>query len=195
MDARTPRAGRPRRYDIRPVMGFANEGAAYAVAMLDELSERLFDLIRDLSQEALDFVPEGTTNSIAMLAIHMAWAEAGWIARVTGTAIPPALEGRLLPGRQDATGDLPASSASVEQLIEACHAVRLEITKPALAQVEDIDVEIGSEQRPMTARGVLMHLVWHWTYHSGQVGLLRRLWGEQRYKWTFDRRVGDPRGT
>jgi uncharacterized damage-inducible protein DinB len=45
----------------------------------------------------------------------------------------------------------------------------------------------------MTVRGVLMHLVWHWTYHSGQVGLLRRLWGQGRYKWTFDRRVGDPR--
>ena len=42
----------------------------------------------------------------------------------------------------------------------------------------------------MTVRGVLMHLVWHWTYHSGQVGLLRRLWGHARYKWTFDQNIG-----
>ena len=195
MNTSAPRPGRPRRYDIRPVMGYANEGAAYAVAMLDELSERLFDLISDLSQEALDFVPEGTTNSIAMLVIHMAWGEAAWIARVTQATIPPELEGRLLPGKQGTPGDLPTSSASIEQLIDVCRAVRQEITKPALAQVEQIDIEVGSEQRPMTARGVLMHLVWHWTYHSGQVGLLRRIWGEQRYKWTFDRRVGDPRGT
>ena len=195
MNSSTARPGRPRRYDIQPVAGFENEGAAYAVAMLDELLERLCDLISDLPQEAIDYVPTGTTNSIAMLVIHMAWAEAGWIARVTGTPVPPALKESLLPGRQGALGDLPRSSTSVGQLVAACRRVRCEVTVPALAPVEHIDAEVSDEHRPMTVRGVLMHLVWHWTYHSGQVGLLRREWGEQRYQWTFDRRVGDPRST
>jgi uncharacterized damage-inducible protein DinB len=175
--------------------GFVHKGAAYAVAMLDELSERLFDLIADLPQDALDYVPEGSTNSIAMLVIHMAWAEAGWIARVTQTAIPAELEQRLLPGRQDNSGDLPAFSAQVasDQLVGWCRRVRQEVTKPALTPVQDVDLEVGTGRRPMTVRGVLMHLVWHWTYHSGQVGLLRRLWGQRRYQWTFDHRIGGQR--
>lgn len=184
------RPGRPRRYDIRPQEGFAHEGAAYVVAMLDELSERLFDLIADLPQEALDFVPQGAGNSIAMLVTHMAWAEALWIMRVTGASIPAELETQLLPGKQDSSGDLPPYSTDGDALLACCRTVRANVTKPALAPLDDIDATIDRGSRPMTVRGVLMHLVWHWTYHSGQVGLLRRQWGELRYRWTFDRNVG-----
>jgi uncharacterized damage-inducible protein DinB len=154
------------------------------VALLDELSERLFDLVADLPQDALDFIPEGTTNSIAMLVLHMAWAEAGWLARSAQVTIPSDLEQALQPGGQDATGDLPASSSDPARLIELCRRVRSEVTDPALATLSDIDFEIPDTRRSMTLRQVLMHLVWHWTYHSGQAGLLRRLWGN-RYKWTF----------
>ena len=161
--------------------------------MLDELLERLLDLIADLPQEALDFVPQGAGNSIAMLVMHMAWAEALWITRITEASIPAELEGQLLPGKQDSSGDLPPSFTNGDALLVYCRAVREEITKPALVALEDMDTEIHEGSRPMTARGVLMHLVWHWTYHSGQVGLLRRQWGELRYQWTFDRNVGAPR--
>jgi uncharacterized damage-inducible protein DinB len=178
------RAGRPRRYDLEPVSDFANRFAGYAVAALDELTERLFDLIADLPQEALDYVPEGATNSIAMLVVHMAWAEAGWIARVTHAPVPADLEQRLQPGRQGASGELPPFSADGGALIALCQRVRREVTVPALVALADVDAEVPDPQRPMTVRGVLMHLIWHWTYHSGQVGLLRRLWGA-RYRWTF----------
>ena len=185
------RPSRPRRYDIDPLPDFANRGAAYAAAALDELRERLFDLIIDLPQEAMDFLPRGATNTIAMLTVHMAWAEAIWVANVTEMPIPPELETPLLPGKQGPSGDLLPSSGSASELVELCECVRAEITIPRLSALRDIDSEIPGIQRPMTARGVLMHLAWHWTYHSGQVGVLRRLWGS-RYKWTFDRRVGAP---
>ncbi|MBN1639994.1 MAG: DUF664 domain-containing protein [Anaerolineae bacterium] len=187
------RSGRPRRYDLRPVAGCANQVVAYVAAMLDELRERLYDLITDLPQEGLDDVPQGASNSIAMLVTHMAWAEAGWVARITGCAIPDALAARLAPGGQDASGELPPSTASAGELIALCRDVRAQVTMPALAGIADVDVQVGGAQRPMTVRGVLMHLVWHWTYHSGQVGLLRRQWGATRYKWTFDRAIGAPR--
>ena len=185
------RPSRPRRYDIQPLPDFGHPGAALAAAALDELRERLYDLIADLPQEALDFVPEGATNTIAMLTVHMAWAEGIWIANMTGQPIPGDLEPRLWPGKQGPSGDLPPSSANAADLIELCQRVRDEMTLPRLAALTALDAEIANTQRPMTARGVLMHLVWHWTYHSGQVGVLRRLWGS-RYKWTFDRNVGAP---
>ncbi len=187
------RPSRPRQYDIEPLPAFANRGAAYAGAALDELRERLYDLITDLPQETMDFVPDGATNTIAMLTVHMAWAEAIWVANVTGMPIPSELEKPLLPGKQGPLGDLPPASGSAPERIELCQRVRDEITIPRLSALDDIDAEVLNQQRPMTARGVLMHLVWHWTYHSGQVGMLRRLWGS-RYKWTFDRNVGVPIG-
>ena len=182
--------GRPRRYDLRAVSGFSNHDAGYAVAALDELSARLCDMIGDLDQDALDFVPQGTTNSIAMLVVHMAWAEAGWIARVTQAPIDPDLAARLQPGGQGASGELPSSSYGVSELQALCRRVRQKVSIPALAVLDDIDRVVPDARRPMTVRGVLMHLIWHWTYHSGQVGLLRRLWGA-RYQWTFDNKVGD----
>jgi uncharacterized damage-inducible protein DinB len=187
------KAGRPRRYDLRPVPGFVSDDAAYAVAALDELSARLCDMIGDLEQDALDYIPPGTTNSIAMLVVHMAWAEAGWISRVAGTSVDPELETLLLPGKQGSGGELLVSSYSVAELTALCHRVRQEVTIPALAVLDGIDCVVPDERRPMTARGVLMHLIWHWTYHSGQVGLLRRQWGA-RYQWTFDKQVGDVPG-
>jgi uncharacterized damage-inducible protein DinB len=185
------RPSRPRRYDIQPLPDFVHPGAALAAAALDELRERLYDLIADLPQEAMDYLPEGATNTIAMLTVHMAWAEAVWVANITGIPIPDKLEPHLAPGKQGPSGDLPPSSGNASELIALCQRVRDEITLPRLSALESIDVEIPNRQRPMTARGVLMHLVWHWTYHSGQVGVLRRLWGS-RYKWTFDHRVGAP---
>jgi uncharacterized damage-inducible protein DinB len=148
-------------------------------------------MIIDLPQEAMDYRPEGATNTIAMLTVHMAWAEAIWVANITGLPIPSEIEPRLLPGKQGPSGDLPPFSEKATELIELCRRVRDELTLPRLSRLEDVDVEIVNRQRPMTARGVLMHLVWHWTYHSGQVGVLRRLWGS-RYKWTFDQSVGAP---
>jgi uncharacterized damage-inducible protein DinB len=181
----TPTAGRPRNYDLHPVMGFADQTVAYIAAALDELSERLFDLIADLPQDALDYIPEGTTNSIAMLVVHVAWAEASWVSRATGYPIPDDVEECLLPGKQGASGDLPVSSASTEELVACCRVVRDRVTRPALAAVEGIDAQLETAGQLTSLRQVLMHVIWHWIYHSGQVGLLRRLWGGTRYKWSF----------
>jgi uncharacterized damage-inducible protein DinB len=189
MNAPAPRPGRPRSYDLHPVIGFADQEVALIVAALDELSERLFDLISDLPQDALDHIPEGTTNSIAMLVVHVAWAEASWISRATGYPIPGNVEECLLPGKQGASGDLPVSSAGTEELVAYCRAVRDSVTSPALASVEGIDARLETAGRLESLRQVLMHVAWHWTYHSGQVGLLRRLWGGTRYKWTFGHAV------
>ena len=176
MKTQQERPSRPRRYDFLPISTVPSEAtdALQFLAALDELLERVLDQISDLPQEALDFLPQGATNSIAMLVDHMAWAEAGWISRVTQTQLPPALIDRLSPGQQGSTGELVFSSATASGLTELCRDVRAQITGPALRELRDVDVDIQAQQKPMTARGVLMHLVWHWTYHSGQIGLLRR---------------------
>jgi uncharacterized damage-inducible protein DinB len=159
------------------------------VVAIDELCERLYDLAADLPAEGAYFVPEGGTNSIAMLVLHMAWGEASWVARITRTSIPPQYEEALRPGAQGPSGDLEAEKRPISELIALTRDMRAQYTRPALAALAEIDSTIVTESRPMTARGVLMHLIWHWTYHSGQVGLVRRLWGS-RYQWRFDPQIG-----
>jgi uncharacterized damage-inducible protein DinB len=184
MTASLNRPSRPRRYSLAPVPTISHPEAAYAVAAIDELRERLYDIIRDLPPEAMDFRPEGAGNTIAMLTVHMAWAEATWIARATGQPIPADLGKALLPGKQGPSGDLPAYSNTSADLIALCQEVRQKVTLPGMSQVRDLEAHLAGDPRQMTVRGVLWHLIWHWTYHSGQTGLLRRLWGS-RYKWTF----------
>jgi uncharacterized damage-inducible protein DinB len=185
-----PRPGRPRRYDFAPAPGFANHDVGLAVAALDELLERLKDLISDVSDDALHFAPLGESNTIAMLILHMAAGEAFWLARTTGEPLPDGLKQLLAGGMQDQTGNLPTSKPDRERITRACCEVR-SLTKKRLATIADPDRTIEADGRAISVRGVLMHQIWHWTYHTGQVGLLRRLHGN-RYQWTFDRRVAGP---
>ncbi len=175
------RPGRPRRYDAPTPEGFANPEAARFAAALDELSERLFDLIRDLPEEVLRARPEGAANSIQDLAVHMAAAEANWLIERAGAVAPADLKGRLLlfpdPGGPVARFDSKALEAF-------CRRERDEIALPALRLVASLDAVEPARKRIPTLRGVLLHLLWHWTYHTGQVGLLRRL-ARRGYRWTF----------
>jgi len=188
------RPGRPRSYEFTPVDGFANRDAAYLVSGLDELQERLYDVIRDLPPEALAFVPAGGTNSIAMLCTHMAWAEATWVCSVMRRDVPEEIRQLLKGGSQDSTGELPARDDATDavRLVDAAKKVRDAITKTLLPPVVDIDAEVVAGARTLSVRGVLLNQLWHWTYHTGQVGMLRRLSGA-RYNWTYGDRIA-PRG-
>jgi uncharacterized damage-inducible protein DinB len=181
------RPGRPRRYALKPARGFARRDAGWAYAALEELSARLFDLIADLPAAALSFRPPHSGNSIGMLVLHMAAAEANWIARVTGRPVPKALAAQLAPGLQDASGNLRLTQPHPKQLRSICRRVR-SLTHRRLAVLRTLDRQVPAGRMRLTVRGVLAHLLWHWTYHTGQVGLLRRLRGP-RDKWTVSRRL------
>ncbi len=79
--------GRPRRYAMQIPSGFADSGVAIAAAALDELRARVIDQISDLPPDALRFVPEGSTLSIAALVEHLVWAEEGWIRRISDVKV------------------------------------------------------------------------------------------------------------
>jgi len=97
----------------------------------------------------------------------MAWAEAGWVQRLTGRG--------------------PSG-----ELIGLCRQVQGEISVPALRGLADIDFPLERGEQTVTVRGVMSQLAWHWTYQSGQIGLIRVLWGSD-YTWTMDRRLVAPR--
>lgn len=178
------KVGRPREYTLEPPTGFASREVALAVAALDELRTRAIDQFEDLPQDGLAFAPEGTPITIAALAIHLAWAEKNWIRTITGCTVPADLDAALAPGNLLPDGEPVITAATAGELVALCRRVRDEVTYPALALLPDIDAVIEGKPQSMTPRGVLMHLIWHWTYHSAHIGLIRELWGSD-YRWTF----------
>ena len=185
MSRKPTKTGRPRRYDLSVPEGFANRELALSTAYLQELAERVYDQIRDLPQEALDFTPGESKLSIGWLVVHMAWAEGRWIGLATGASLDAQLRSRLEPGGLEHYGTAPGPAADAAALIELCRKVQLGFTLPALRPIADIDEPMERGGLSVTCRGVMQQLAWHWTYHSGQIGLIRLLWGSD-YHWTME---------
>jgi uncharacterized damage-inducible protein DinB len=181
--------GRPRRYGQPPLPGFIDPELARMAAWLRELAERVYDQIADLPQAALDFSPEGTNLSIGRLTAHLTWAEATWVSRLTREPIPKDLQGTLDIGALIAFDQPPVPAGTASELIAFCRRVQEGFTGPALSRVADIGAAMEAGGRSVNVRGVVTQLQWHWTYHSGQIGLLRLLWGSD-YQWTNEAIIG-----
>ena len=155
---------------------------------MGELAERVFDQIEDLPQEAMDFTAPKTGLSIGKLVVHLAWAECQWIRRVTGEETPAELSTLLQAGKLETIYEPLPTSRSALELITLCRRVQREVTLPSLSPLEKPNAEISIQrgQLPKTVIGVLMHLLWHWTYHSAHIGLIRLQWGSD-YVWTQEK--------
>ena len=132
------KSGRPRRYGLPSLPGFANAELGARAAWLRELAERVYDQIVDLPPEALDFSPPDTKLSIGRLTAHLAWAEATWVSRLTGEPIPQDLQGELDIGALTAFDRPPAPAGTAAGLIAFCRRVQESFTGPALSRVADI---------------------------------------------------------
>jgi hypothetical protein len=117
-----------------------------------------------------------------MLVLHMTWAEAIWVRRLTGVEIPDALNREIEQGSLSKIGEPPPTGYTAAALIDICRRVQRDCSQPSLGGIQDIDEALEKEGRTFSVRGVVGQLAWHWTYHSGQIGLLRLLWGSD-YHW------------
>lgn len=170
---------------MRVVEGYANAEVAFMAEYLCELRERVYDQVTDLPQEALDTVIGRTdlsTVSIGRLLRHLSWAECNWISRMCGVDTPDDLNKVLIDGSLQRFTMPPLPSPAARQLIDMSKRVAREVVEPALTKISNPDSVV--EEDGTTVRGILMHLHWHWTYHSGHIGLLRLVWGSD-YTWTI----------
>jgi hypothetical protein len=191
MTEKKDKTGRPRRYSLQPPTGFNNQELAHSVAQLQELAERVYDQIVDLPVEALDYtsqdIPSTVTSvvTITMLVLHMAWAEAWWVERIIGIEVPGPLSEEIEKGALSRIGQPPPTAYPPSRLIDICRSLQTEYSQPALATVQNIDEVSEKDGVTFSVRGVMGQLIWHWTYHSGQIGLLRLLWGSD-YQWVSE---------
>ena len=143
---------------------------------LEELRLRLRDLIEDIPQELGNRHPEWTENSIFFLWAHMVWAEQQWIKQAVNSEyeMPEVLDSVISPEKQFEKG----------QLVIALDDVGEKITRPYLEKIERGGCVFFQTGPFEELDELLQHLCWHYSYHSGQVGMLRR-YINQAYKWNF----------
>ncbi len=123
------------------------------------------DFLQELRERAHDLIAdldetvlntEHDGHTIQHLFSHMMSAEVKWFSQLL----------------RQTTTILPTTVETLDQY-----------TRMALASFDLGDkCEIGPFK---TIGDIVRHLQWHWTYHSGQIGLIRRALG-QTYKWNFD---------
>lgn len=183
-DVMNTKQGRARRYDFSGPKDFADKDVAAYAAALVELSERAADQLIDLPPEGMDFLPPGTNLSIGRLALHMAWAEASWLRRASGRDMPADLEKILAPAALDRFSENPAPAPPAPAVADLYRRLRSDYSWPILREVRDPGAVFTTKGLGANYRGILAHLLWHWTYHSGQIGLIRLQWGSD-YVWTF----------
>jgi uncharacterized damage-inducible protein DinB len=155
--------------------------------MIDDLRRQVIELIRDLPAEALNWRPvEGTddhaTNSLAILAVHVAGSEHFWMAEVVGRQ--PATRVRAIEFETEAVG-----SASLIEKLEASGAE----TKAVLESLTAADLEetrLTSSDRIVPVRWAILHVIDHTAIHLGHMQLTYQLWhggqGKGDPRW-FDR--------
>ncbi len=120
--------------------------------------------LKELHARAQDLVEDLPTeawdeemhgHTIRQLWEHLIWGEALWASRVAGVEVDEPIK------------DIAALEEYSQNVFSGI----------ALGT----EMEVG----PFTCVDqVIRHLEWHWSYHSAQIGLLRRGLG-QKYKWTF----------
>ena len=139
---------------------------------IEDLRGQVRALIADLPAEALNWRPaEGVddhaTNSLAVLAAHVAGAEHFWIAEVIGNH----------PMTRDRDAEFKIEVADAAELIRRFEAVEVE-TREVFSTLTAADLDGMREARGKTVavRWGILHVVDHTALHLGHMQITYQLW-------------------
>jgi uncharacterized damage-inducible protein DinB len=157
---------------------------------IEDLRGQVGELISGLPAEALNWRPlegsqEHSTNSLAVLAAHVAGAEHFWIGEVIG-GHPPSRD-------RDAEFDTQVGGAAeLQQLLDAAGAETREVL-PALS-ASDLDGSREVRGRMVSVRWGILHVIDHTALHLGHMQITYQLWmggqGKDSPRW-FERLPSD----
>lgn len=165
---------------------------------MGEMVERAADQVSDLPADTLLFRPENVWFSIARLALHMSRSEYRQVRHLLsvtsrrGEHDGPQLDRQLIEvleyGDIRSEISVPRRLGDGPLLAGIMRSVHRDFTVPVCADVTDAGARLANECIFSTPRNLLSHMNWHWSYHSGQIGLLRLLCGDN-YVWTMAERT------
>jgi uncharacterized damage-inducible protein DinB len=125
-----------------------------------------------LPPEALDFRPirgegELATNSLAVMAVHLAGSQIYWMKEIIGRT----------PIQRDREAEFATKGASVADLnagLEAAGKVAEEVLSPL--SEHQMEEERKFRDKQITVRGGILQVIDHVAQHIGHMQLTRQLW-------------------
>jgi uncharacterized damage-inducible protein DinB len=169
---------------------FRCQEAALVLASMGDQSRLLFDDLKDITPDELQWQPEPGMNTIGMLLAHLAIVETWWTMIIVTKAEPADVKPILGIADEDdgmpiAAGAKPIALLNGKDLafFRALNdRARAYVTKAA-AGITDADLEAETVRtRPdgtavgITGRWYLYHILEHFSGHYGQILLLRHLY-------------------
>ena len=139
---------------------------------LDDLHNQISGLIAELPSEALNWRPiEGkddhATNSLAVLAAHLAGAEHFWIAEVIGGH----------PATRDRDAEFVTVATCAAEIIQLLEKTAGE-TREVFSTLNESDLN-GTRQtkgRVVPVRWCILHVIDHTSLHLGHMQITYQLW-------------------
>lgn len=172
-----------RRYVLSPAVGLSPE-IGLALSAMEEVREQVREIVREMPDVELARRAFPNTHPIGALLLHLCESEWWWMQAVVSGRELTDEEKRFVHWdvlKDPTVFDSRASSA--EYCLGVLDQVR-ERTRQVLASFDDRDLERlfsyrrGDEQREVSLRWVLHHLVDHEAQHKGQILLLKRMLAE-----------------
>lgn len=178
----TTKQGRPRRFQLAEAADPLGAELSFQLGFLTELGTRVQDQIDHLTADALNYQGPQSTLSIGRLVFHLAGADLNMLSSALGQAPDPTWLDRLKPGLladfAKAPGDLSQAPFVLREYLD----FRQEHLLGRCRALGFLDRAV-EHLYCQTNRALLSHLVWHWSYHSGQIGLVALEAGFD-YVWT-----------
>ncbi|MDI6754132.1 MAG: DUF664 domain-containing protein [Thermodesulfobacteriota bacterium] len=142
------------------------------LSFLDDLRSQVKSLLEGLPKEALDWRPidgqgEMATNSLTVMAIHLAGSEAFWMKEIIG--------GQSIHRDRDAEFvvkglGFPELIAKLETAAKETPAILSSLTPAQLEETRKF------RDRIVTVRWAILHVIEHFAMHVGHMQLTRQLW-------------------
>lgn len=148
-----------------------NEITTY-LSMIEDLRGQVGDLIAGLSAEALNWRPiEGhddhATNSLAIMASHVAGAEHFWIYEVIGRK----------PTTRNRPSEFETAVEGPDPLLEKLARTGDETRRIfSTLTAADLDEDRQVEGREVSVRWAILHVIDHTALHLGQMQITYQLW-------------------
>ena len=134
---------------------------------IEDLRGQVGRLIADLPAEALNWRPIQGTNSLAVLAAHVAGAEHFWIAEVVGG----------YPGTRDRDAEFATQVDAAAELVRLLEKTGAE-TRQVFSALTEVVLDGVREARGRTVpvRWAILHVIDHSALHLGHMQLTYQLW-------------------
>ncbi len=144
---------------------------------LDELKilkNQIRDAVRGLSEEAVNWQPlPKDTNSIYAILIHLLGADDNWVKHV--------INGRSIDRDREAefraSGNPKDIMNRFEKVGKENENILSKLSSPQLGETRKVHIQ--QEERTVSVRWCILHVISHYALHLGHIQLTRQLWEQK----------------